>query len=180
MENIINIKQVIQKLIDVTGAEMMDFGKLELHLRNAYVDTYMPESNFMEGDDKVKDLCHVYLRQLLYDFWHSLIVTGDNMYLLGTATQEGIAFKLLQNGVEVWEELEKNVLNKAVAHIGQAGSSVGTPTTASDKLRTQIDRIAFTMLMYADLHNKAREIKDEKEARKFFNNGKRQIFRYDE
>jgi hypothetical protein len=170
MENIINIKQVIQKLTDVTGAEMIDFGKLELHLRNAYVGTYMPESNFMEGDEKVKELCFAYYRQLLYDFWHSLKVTGDNLYLLGTGTQEGIAFKLLANGAEVWEELEKHLLNKAIAHIRQVGKE-------GYKLRTQIDRIAMTMLMYADLHEKARKIKCDKEATKFYKDGKNKLFR---
>ena len=173
MENTVNIKIVMQCMIDMTGCTLNDLSKLELEMRNAYVGMYMPNSNFMEQDEKVKELCLFYFRQQLFDFWHSVIVTGDNLYLLASATQEGIAFKLLGNGVEVWAELERQLLGKALAHISEVGKS-------SYKVRTQIDKIALKLMMYGDLIEKARGIKDRKEADKFFTSGKNKIFKKDE
>lgn len=170
MGNTINIKQVMRSLADITGCESNDFGKLELEMRNSYVGCYMPDSNFMEQDEKVKELCLLYFRQLLFEFWHRVIVTGDNTYLYGTPTQEGVSFKLLGTGVEVWEELERFILTWGIARIG-------TPVRFLKPDRCEMDKIALHMMMYADLIAKARAIKDAKEAQKFFINGKKNIFK---
>ena len=170
MGNRINIKQVMRSLMDMTGCEINDFSKLELELRNAYVARYMPNTNFMEQDETVKELCLLYFREMLFDFWHRIIVTGDNTYLYSTPTQEGVSFKLLGTGVEVWEELERFVMIGGMARIKMSVSFQKFG-------KCELDRIALQLMMYADLVVKARAIKEEKEARKFFINGKKNIFK---
>jgi len=172
MGNTINIKQVMRSLMDMTGCEVNDFSKLELELRNAYVARYMPNTNFMEQDETVKELSLLYFRQLLFEFWHRVIVTGDNTYLYNTPTQEGMSFKLLGTGVEVWEELERFVMLGGMARI-----KTSVKFHELGKCEFDRDRIALQLMMYADLVVKARAIKDEKEARKFFINGKKKIFK---
>lgn len=169
MGNTVNIKQVMRSLMDITGCESNDFSKLELEMRNSYVGCYMPDSNFMEQDKKVKELCLLYFRALLFEFWHKVIVTRDNTYLYEIFSQEGLSFKLLGTGVEVWEELERYVITGGIARIA----------TVADKTVKfgDIDKVAFQMMMYADLIAKARAIKDASEAQKYFINGKKNIFR---
>jgi hypothetical protein len=168
--NTINIKQVMRSLMDMTGCEVNDFGKLELEMRNSYVGCYMPDSNFMEQDETVKELCLLYFRQLLFEFWQRVIVTGDNTYLYNTSTQEGVSFKLLGTGVEVWEELERFIMLGGI-------SRIKTSVRVHEFGKCELDRIALQLMMYAELVVKARAIKDEKEARKFFINGKKNIFK---
>lgn len=160
MENRVNYNQVIRELMDIVGTKRFGFDLLELHLRNGYCEKYMPETNMMNGDDWVKELSLDYCWQLCYEFRRSLTITGDNMCLRELRTQEGSFFKLLADGVEVWEELERYVLGWGLRHIGQVAYQKG-------QLSRYIDRLALDMLFYADSVNRARAMGDKKEGEKF-------------
>ena len=114
MENKKDIAGIKQKIQDITGCEMREFHNVEHDFIVDYVGRFMPESSFMEGNEKVIELAKCYCNELVYDFWMRLVRKSSallgEMYFFGAATPEGVSYKLLANGIEVWQEFEKQII----------------------------------------------------------------------
>lgn len=160
MENRINIHQITQYLIDIMGCEMYEINRMRYRLQQAYSERYMPDTHLMSGTPEVEQLCREHFNQLLFDFYHSIRVLKnacyeetEPMYLLTHLNNEGAIKILVEDGVEIFNYLEKYVLKYGMEHI-------------SDDMRA-----------YANLINETRAIKDKVLKELHFKKGYDKIFK---
>ncbi len=160
MENRINIQQIIQYLMDIMGCEMYEINSMRYRLQQSYSEKYMPDAHLIAGSSEVEHLCREHFNQLLFDFYHRIRVLKnacyeetEPMYLLTYLNNEGISRILVEDGVEIFNYLEKHVLKYG------------------------LERISGDMRAYANLINEARAIKDKAQKELHFKKGYNKIFK---